>query len=256
MKKAVILVLLSILLFSCNQSKKNKDDIILFVASSLTNVAQNIAGNFENKTGTKVKLNIASSGILARQIENGANFDYYISANRNWMDYVDSLQLVERSTISNLASNRLVAVAPLKNTHNYKREEFENNFTKLFKGRLSIGDPGHVPAGIYAMQAITFFEWKNDLENRYLPAKNVRDALLMVEMGEAEMGIVYETDAIKSNKINIVYQFLPECCESIDYIGAANKKRSENLNSFLLYLQSEEVKNIWITNGFNLGEYE
>jgi molybdate transport system substrate-binding protein len=237
---------------SCSNKKSRNNEVTLFAASSVTNVAQEIAGSFERETGIKVKLNIASSGILARQIESGADFDYYISANKSWMDYIDSLNLVEKATVKNLATNRLVVIVPSGNDKKPNRGEIENNFPNLFAGRLSIGDPKHVPAGKYAMQAIKFYGWEKDLTDRYLPAKNVRDALLMVEMGEAEMGIVYETDATKSKKVNIVYRFPLTACESIAYAGAAKKKRSESLNSFLLYLQSEEVKSIWRTNGFNL----
>jgi molybdenum ABC transporter, periplasmic molybdate-binding protein len=256
MKKTVIVIILSMFVFSCSNKKNRKNEITLFAASSVTNVAQEISRSFEKETGIKVKLNVASSGILARQIESGADFDYYISANKKWMDYIDSLQLVEKTTIKNLATNRLVAIVPEGNNKKLNSEEVENNFLNQFRGRLSIGDPKHVPAGKYAMQVIKFYGWERDLADRYLPAKNVRDALLMVEMGEAEMGIVYETDAMKSEKVNIVYRFPNTACEAISYVGAAKKERSESLNSFLLYLQSEEVKRIWRINGFNLDEYE
>lgn len=253
MNKTVIVIILWMFVLSCSN---RKNEVTLFAASSVTNVAQEIAGSFEKETGIKVKLNIASSGILARQIESGADFDYYISANKKWMDYIDKLNLVEKATIKNLATNRLVAIVPLGNDKKLNKGEIENNFPNLFTGRLSIGDPKHVPAGKYAMQAIKFYGWEKDLADRFLPAKNVRDALLMVEMGEAEMGIVYETDAMKSEKVHIVYRFPFTACESIAYVGAAKKERSESLNSFLLYLQSEEVKSIWRSNGFNLEEYE
>ncbi|WP_321516336.1 molybdate ABC transporter substrate-binding protein [Marinifilum fragile] len=256
MKKTVIVIILSMFVFSCSNKKNRKNEITLFAASSVTNVAQEISINFEKKTGVKIRLNIASSGILARQIESGANFDYYISANKKWMDYIDSKHLVEKSTIKNLATNQLVAIVPVGNNKKPNNDEVENNFPNQFSGRLSIGDPKHVPAGKYAMQVIKFYGWQNDLADRYLPAKNVRDALLMVEMGEAEMGIVYETDAMKSEKVNIVYRFPNTACEAITYIGAAKKERSESLNSFLLYLQSDDVKSIWRANGFNLDEYE
>ncbi|MDQ2179096.1 molybdate ABC transporter substrate-binding protein [Marinifilum sp. D714] len=256
MKKTVIIIILSMFVFSCSNRKNRKNEITLFAASSVTNVAQEISRNFEKETGIKIKLNIASSGILARQIESGADFDYYISANKKWMDYINSLNLVEKATIENLATNRLVAIVPLGNNKKSKKEEVENNLPDLFAGRLSIGDPKHVPAGKYAMQAIKFYGWEKDLADRYLPAKNVRDALLMVEMGEAEMGIVYETDAMKSEKVNIIYRFPNTACEVIAYVGATKKERSESLNSFLLYLQSDDVKSIWRTNGFKLDEYE
>jgi molybdate transport system substrate-binding protein len=239
-------------MISCSNKQEKKNQITLFAASSVTNVAQELSDDFERTSGIKVRLNLASSGILARQIESGANFDYYISANYKWMQYVDSMALVKKSSITKLASNQMVAIVPLADKRNIQEKEFRLNFPTLFTGRLSIGDPKHVPAGKYAMQVIESYAWEKELVNRILPAKNVRDALLMVELGEAEMGIVYKTDAEKSSKVNIIYSFADTVCEPIRYMGASSKSSSESLDQFLLYLQSAEAKNIWSKNGFKI----
>jgi molybdate transport system substrate-binding protein len=250
MNRITLFSLFVLFMISCSNRQEKKNQISIFAASSVTNVARELAHDFERSSGIKVKLNIASSGILARQIESGALFDYYISANQNWMKYVDSLSLVNKHSIRNLASNQLVAIVPFTDQRAISENDFLMQFPSLFSGRLSIGDPKHVPAGKYAMQAIDYYEWDEELGNRILPAKNVRDALLMVELGEAEMGIVYQTDAKKSAKVNIVYTFPYHACDSIHYMGAASKSKSESLDQFLLYLQSIEAKQIWNKNGF------
>ncbi|WP_421919190.1 molybdate ABC transporter substrate-binding protein [Marinifilum sp.] len=252
MNKTILLSLFALLLFSCSIKQKKENHITLFVASSLTNIGYEIANGFKLKTGVRVKLNIASSGILARQIENGAYFDYYISANQEWVQYIDSLGLLKKSSIEPLASNKMVAIVPKTDARIIPDEVFIKEFPNLFKGRLSLGDPIHVPAGKYARQVINFYAWTNEVSTRLLPAKNVRDALLMVEMGEAEMGIVYKTDALKSEKVNVIYEFPNRTCQSIVYVGASTKEKSKSLESFISYLQSDEVMKIWKTNGFNL----
>jgi molybdate transport system substrate-binding protein len=252
MSRHLILSILLILIFSCSGEKKANDTLILFAASGVTNVAKEISENFHKETGIKIRLNIASSGILARQIESGAEFDYFISANKSWMNHVDRLQLVQKNSIVNLASSHLVAIVPQTDQREFFEEDFKNNFPNLFKGRLSVGDPKHVPAGLYAMQAINSYGFSEALSNRILPAKNVRDALLMVELGEAEMGIVYETDAIKSDKVKIVHVFTESSHDQISYMGAAKISGTKNIEQFLLYLQSENAKSIWKKNGFKI----
>ena len=252
MKNIILLFLISFLIFSCSSDRKKKNHLIVFAASSMTNVVQEISDDFKKETGIRVKLNIASSGILARQIESGAEFDYYISANKNWMDYVDSLRLVQKNSIHYLASSQLVVIVPINYERRISNEAFKNRFPELFEGRLSVGDPKHVPAGKYAMQALKFYGCYEDFSNRLLPAKNVRDALLMVEMGEVEVGIVYETDAKKSDKVKIVHIFPENAYDPIHYIGASKMESSKNLDQFLLYLQSGKAKNIWTQNGFKI----
>ena len=252
MKNIILLSFISLLICSCAGKQKKQNQLIVFAASSMTNVVQEISEDFEKETGIRVKLNIASSGILARQIESGAEFDYYVSANKNWMDYVDSLNLVQKNSIRNLASGQLVAIVPNSDNRKFDKDTFKNNFPNLFKGRLSIGDPKHVPAGKYAVQALKFYGCYKDFANRLLPAKNVRDALLMVEMGEVEVGIVYKTDAMKSPNVKIVHTFPQNACGPINYTGASKVGNSKSLDQFLLYLQSAQAKEIWTRNGFNI----
>ena len=246
------LLFLFAFLFSCSSHNKSKKSIRVYAAASVTDVMTEIAEQFKLETGINVHLNFASSGILARQIENGANFDYYVSASQEWMNYLDTLQVVDRSSINSLAGNRMVAIVPIENQTLQIDSVSINNFPDLFKGRISIGDPMHVPAGKYAKQIMISKVWSEKLKKRILPAKNVRDALFMVEMGEAEMGIVYLSDAQKSKKVRIVYHFSETDCERISYYGAGKQTSDEKLEAFYSFLKDDKAKMIWKRNGFKI----
>ncbi len=248
----VFYFLLFIFLISCSSSDKSKNSISVFAAASVTNVMTEIAGEFKNETGISIRLNFASSGILARQIESGAGFDYYVSASKDWMDYLDSLQLVNRNSINSIAENSMVAIVPIENKELFVDSASIVNFPNLFKGRISIGDPAHVPAGKYAQQIMISNAWDTKLAKRILPAKNARDALFMVEMGEVEMGMVYLSDAQKSKKVRAVYEFEVTDCDPILYYGAGKIKSDENLEIFMAFLKGDKAKLIWKRNGFKI----
>jgi molybdate transport system substrate-binding protein len=237
---------------SCSSHDKSAKSISVFAASSVTDVMTEIAGEFMNETGIIVRLNFASSGILARQIESGAGFDYYVSASKEWMDYLDSLQLVDRVSINSIAGNRMVAIVPIENKELFVDSVSIVNFPDLFKGRISIGDPAHVPAGKYAQQIMSSNSWEVKLAKRILPAKNVRDALFMVEMGEVEMGMVYSSDAQKSKKVRVIYEFAVDDCDPILYYGAGKIKSDEKLKAFITFLEGDKAKLIWKRNGFKI----
>ncbi|WP_321316093.1 molybdate ABC transporter substrate-binding protein [Labilibaculum sp.] len=247
-----LFLLLFVFLLSCSPHNKSTNSISVFAATSVTDVMNEIAQEFKKETGINVRLNFASSGILARQIESGAEFDYYVSASKDWMDYLDSLQLVDRNSITSLVENRMVAIVPIENTDLYLDSVSIVDFPDLFKGRISIGDPAHVPAGKYAMQIMINNSWENKLAKRILPAKDVRDALFMVEMGEVEMGMVYLSDAQKSKKVKMVYEFAVKDCDPMLYYGSGKVKSDKNLKAFISFLNEDKAKSIWKKNGFKI----
>ena len=250
MRKIFPYCFLLLILISCSNNENKRKSITVFAAASVTSVVQEIATLYTKETGVKVRLNIASSGILARQMESGASFDYYISASKDWMDYVDSNNLVVHNSVSAVAGNSLVAIAPIASKLKNMDSIAISNFPNLFKGRISLGDPGHVPVGKYAIQVLSYYKWEKSLFGRYLPAKNARDALFMVEMGECEMGLVYSSDAINSKKVKIIYEFPDKACEPIRYFEAISKSENQYRNRFLEFMKSDKVKEIWKQSGF------
>jgi molybdate transport system substrate-binding protein len=237
---------------SCSQVGKTeaKQSILVFSGASLTNVISEIADSFEIKHGAEVKFNFASSGTLARQIKQGNLPDIYISASMKWADYIDSLGFLLPEHKLEIATNELVLVAPANSNLTVETINSTLNFPSLLKGeRLSIGDPAHVPAGKYAKQALEYYGWYKNVEDRLLPAKDVRSALMVVEMEESPLGIVYRTDAQKSDKVKILGAFQEISHERVVYI-AGLCKNNKAAKDFFFWLSTDNAKLIWEKHGF------
>lgn len=237
--------------FGCNSIQKQEEPkVLVFCAASLTNVISEIADSFQVKYNVDVQLNFASSGTLARQIENGALPTLYISANKKWVSYLNEKDKTILKYEKQIAGNSLVVVVPQNSTLQAIEFNSTGDFPKMFDGRLSIGDPKHVPAGEYAMQAIESAGYTAKLKDRLLPAKDVRSALMVVELGEAEAGIVYKTDAAMSEKVKIAAEIPSALHAPIGYFISVLKNFDENTLHFYDYLNSETAKKIWIKNEF------
>jgi molybdate transport system substrate-binding protein len=251
--KMVLYIILTVapLFFACKKQNRSPDDLIIFCASSLTDVISEIASEFEKENHVRVKLNFASSGTLARQIEHGAKPAIFISANKKWLDYLNGLNLTVPESEKYIAGNSLVLIAPAQSFLKPFHFTSEINLTDMFDGRLSIGDPQHVPAGIYAVQTLVSLGLKQELEPRFLPAKDVRSALMVVELGEVQAGIVYKTDALKSGKVKIITEFPDSLHSPVNYLMTMVKGQ-KNINSVNLYnyIVSEKSVSIWKKYGF------
>lgn len=220
---------------SLSVSGSDKKDITVFAAASTTNAVRDIAKAYTAETGVNVKLNLGSSGKLARQIEQGAPADFYISASKKWVAYAKIKGLVKNDTITSFMKNSLVLITPLDSRVKPFKLTEKSNLPKMFKGRVSLGDPRHVPAGKYAVQALKYYKWYNALKPRFQPAMDVRAALMVVELGEAEMGIVYSTDAKKSKKVKEVAVFSEKSHSPVVYVCAEVKGGSAaGFKNFLL----------------------
>ena len=236
----------------CQQKeKKNQaEPLVVYAAASLTDVIGEIIDSFEIRHQVRVRTNLASSGTLARQMEQGGDPDIYISASLKWADYIDRLGLILPGFKSEIARNALVFIAPKKSKLQIDTINSSLNLLSLLGNeRLSMGDPSHVPAGQYALQSLNYYQWYENLNNRILPAKDVRSALMMIEIEESPLGIVYQTDAFKSKGVKILKKVPEESYEPISYI-AGLCRNSKYGKEFFLYLQSDEAKGIWEKYGF------
>ncbi len=195
------------------------ETVRVFAAVSLTNVLQEIEKGYSEGTGTVVRFSFAGSSTLARQIEQGAPADIYLSANPAWMDYLEDRGFLEEGTRRDLLGNRLVVVAP-------KGEGFDvepgkgTDFAGRFEGRLALADPSHVPAGMYAVQALRWLGWWEGVKDRLAMGQDVRMALAYVERGACPAGVVYATDAAVSSRVEVVARLPVAACDPIVYAGA------------------------------------
>lgn len=185
------------------------EPVTVFGAASLTDALQAVGRSYAEHGGAPVRFSFASSSTLARQIEAGAPAQVFCSANQAWMDDVDKRGLVEPGTRVSPIGNSLVLIAP-KAAH-AGPATIDAKLDLLARlgpyGRLALGDPAHVPAGIYARQALQALGLWAALQPRLAPADNVRAALALVARGEAPYGIVYGTDAAISDEVVVVGTF-------------------------------------------------
>ena len=245
----LLLACAAIVFAGCNDDRSGKPEVRLFAAMSLTDVVEELAALHEKTTGVHVVLSTASSSTLARQIDAGADADVFLSANPDWVDYLEETGHVRPEHRTDLLSNRLVLIAPSGTPASV---EMAKNFdiAAAFEGRLALGDPDHVPAGMYAKAALEHFGWAAPLENRLLPCFDVRAALLMVERGEAPLGIVYKTDAALSDKVTVVGTFPADAHPQILYVMAVCKGASDTAEPFARFLQSREAAQVFARHGF------
>ena len=211
--------------------------IVVFAAASLTNVLQDLGDEFTKDTSIPVKFSFAASSALARQIENGAPADLFFSADLEWMDYLQTKQLIQVASRHDVLSNRLVLIAPLDSKVDLKIGPNFALVDALGKGRLVTGDPDSVPVGRYAKEALTKYGVWSGVSDRLVRADSVRSALAFVDRGEALLGIVYETDAMIDKNVRIVDVFPSDSHQPITYPVALTATSKANTAKFLTYIR-------------------
>ncbi len=225
--------------------------VTVYAAASLKEGLDDLALQFAKQGGAAVRVSYAASSALARQIENGAPSDVFISADIEWMDYLDKRKLIQSASRVNLLSNRLVLIAPADSKSPIV---IASNFPlakALGGGRLAMADPGSVPAGKYAKAALESLGVWHQLAPRLAPAENVRAALALVARGEVPFGIVYSSDALAEPKVRVAGLFPLNIYPPIVYPAAlVAQSRSKAATSLLLFLRSSEAHSVWRKYGF------
>ncbi|WP_245881137.1 molybdate ABC transporter substrate-binding protein [Thalassospira marina] len=232
------------------------EDITVFAAASLTDAMGDVAKAYEAQNpDDHVRLSFASSSTLARQIAAGGPAELFISANEKWMDWLSDQDLLEAGTRSDLLGNSLVLIAPAQSDLGNITLDDKSDLTSLIgeDDRIAIGDPDHVPAGIYGKQALGNLGMWEKTEPRLARADNVRAALALVERGESPIGIVYGTDAAISKGVKIVATFPANSHPAITYPVAVMKEMKNPASTRLLaFLKSSDASTIFSQYGFTL----
>ena len=227
--------------------EETADPVTVYAAASLIDAVREIATAHERETGARISLNFAGSSTLARQIEAGAPADVFLSANPEWLEHLEAADRIEPGTRFDWAGNSLALVVPAASTGEVDSE----TFFASFDGRLALGDPSHVPAGIYAREALVSAEWWGTVESRVVATADVRAALALVERGECEAGVVYRTDAEASEKVRIVFRIPDEWHRPIRYPGAVLRGRSRPaVDGFVAALRSDDSIAVLKRHGF------
>lgn len=228
------------------------DKVTVFAAASLTNALQEIADHYQQEKPISIVASYASSSTLARQIEQGAPADMFISADQQWMDYVQDKQLIDNGSRYTLLGNELVVIAPKNADVKSIDINASTPWTNLLKGgRLAVGDPDHVPAGIYAQEALQNLKAWDTLSPLMARASDVRGALALVEREEAPLGIVYGSDAVASAKVKVVGIFPASTHKPVEYPVAIVKDHdTAAVKAFSDYLKTPQAADVFKRYGF------
>jgi molybdate transport system substrate-binding protein len=225
-------------------------ELVIFAAASLTDALNEIGNAYTKESKIPVKFSFAASSALARQIESGAPAAVFLSADTEWMDYLQSRDLIELDTRENVVGNRLVLIAPAASTIRLQIVARMPIAQAMNGGRLATGDPDGVPVGKYAQAALMSLGIWNEVADRLVRADNVRSALAFVARGEAPLGIVYRTDARAEKKVRIVDTFPASSHPPIVYPAAAVKGADASARSFVQFLKGDAAQSLFKKYGF------
>lgn len=224
---------------------------VVFAAASLKSALDSVAAAWEKETGKMPPTVYASSAILAKQIAQGAPADIFISADLNWMDYLDKAGLIRPETRRNLLGNALVLIEPADSNTNLAIAPGFDLAGAAGNGRIAVCTIDSCPGGIYAKQALEALGIWPKVEPKLAQADNIRNALRLVSLGEAKFGIVYATDARSDPKVRVVGVFPESTHDPIVYPAALMKTTSNpDAARFLGFLSSPAANKIWIAQGF------
>lgn len=229
-------------------------DPVVFAAASLREALDAAAEAFvRERGGPRPVLSYAASSALARQIEQGAPADLFVSADREWMDHLERRGHLRAGSRTTLASNRLVLVGPASGPSAVSRIEpgFALAAALGRDGRLAVGDISAVPAGRYARAALESLGVWPSVEGRLARTENVRVALALVARGEAPLGVVYATDARVEPRVRVLGAFPEASHPPILYPAAVTaSSRSSRAGAFLDFLRSPAGFEVLAAHGF------
>src|SRR5215475_837281 len=234
-------------------SQAQAGDLVVFAAASLKNALDAINAQWQNDTGKKALISYGASSTLAKQIEQGAPAQVFISADLDWMDYLAQKNLIKPETRSNLLGNRIVLIAPKDTTQTIDIKPGFDLAKALGDGRLSMANVDSVPAGKYGKAALEKLGVLNSVSGKLAQAENVRAALLLVSRGETPLGIVYQTDAAADPNVKIVGTFPEDTHPPIIYpIALTASATQPEAEAFLAYIKSAKAKPLFEAQGFTV----
>jgi len=242
--RRLLAIFAALLLSSAAQAQS----LTIFAAASLKNALDEVMANFSQK----VTISYGASSALAKQIESGAPADFFISADLDWMDYVEKKGLLAPGTRKELLGNRLVLIAPAKQPVKLQPRPGFDISSVLKNGRIALAEPNSVPAGKYAKAAFEKLGVWDQVAGRVASADNVRAALLLVARGEAPLGVVYQTDANAEANVMVAGVFPADSHPPIVYPVAALKGGKPGATQFLELLAQPKSRAIFEKHGFTV----
>lgn len=227
-----------------SSAAQSQSPVTVFAAISMKEALEAAAARYRDLTGQPVVHALASSSVLARQIDAGARADLFVSANSDWMDWLADRRAVDAASRRDIAGNRLVVARRDGVSAGTPAEALAGS------GRVAMGDPSHVPAGIYARRALEQSGLWPNVSQRAVFGENVRVALTIVERGEVEAAIVYRSDMRAVPGLSAAHVFDPASHGAIVYPAALTLGASEAARAYLDFLAGDEAAAIFMQHGF------
>lgn len=225
--------------------------VTVFAAASLKNALDEVGAQYA-KTGGDARFSYAASSAIARQIEQGAPADIYVSADSDWMNYLADRKLIVASSRKDLLTNNLALIAPVDSKVALKIGKGMPLAKTLGDGRLAVAGPD-VPAGKYAKASLGALGVWDSVSGQLAQAENVRMALQYVARGESPLGIVYDTDAKVEPKVRIVGLFPAGSHPKIVYpVALVAASKNPDAAKFLAYLSGPQAAAVFRKYGFTV----
>ena len=258
MKYSIILSVIIVMFFvgftilpgnSVSKLDDSQEEITVFAAASLADVLENIASDFERSNNVRVHFDYASSGLLRAKITAGAHADIYLAASEKDMDMIQDKGYLAKDKRRNFAGNSLVCVIPVNS--NLQIGSPVDLLDESVR-RIAIGDPDHVPAGIYTRESFRNMGQWNKLAGKFVPGANIRSTLAHVEMGVVDAAIVYASDTRISKRIKSVFAIPHTTHAPIKYTGCVlvNGSNPVAAEKFLDFLASSYAAEAFTAYGF------
>ena len=228
-------------------------NVVIFAAASLKNALDEVAATWSKDTGKPApRISYAASSALAKQMEQGAPADMFVSADLDWMNYVEGKNLIRNDTRFNLLGNRIVIIAPRDSRTATLAIKGDDLAAALAGGRLSMANVEAVPAGKYGKAALEKLGAWGAVKDSIAQTENVRAALLLVARGEAPLGIVYGTDAAAEPNVRIVATFPEGSHPPIVYPAALTRDSKPDARAFLDFLRGGKARLSFEKQGFTV----
>ncbi|MBX0358333.1 molybdate ABC transporter substrate-binding protein [Halobacillus sp. Nhm2S1] len=243
-------MMILLILCSCaSPSDSNETNIRIAAAASLKDVMEELTPRFEEQYHIEIETIYGGSGKLARQIEQGAPVDVFLSADLRWIELLKEQDLVDKDTYIEFATNQIVLIGDESKNRLDTIQELELTESE----QLAVGNPESVPAGTYTKQTLERIQLWGKLEDQMVFGSDVRQVLAYVESGQVDYGFVYASDAMISDQVATLTQVDPTLHDSIIYPGIVlSKSRTKDQGKkFLTFLTSDHATEIYKAYGFN-----
>jgi molybdate transport system substrate-binding protein len=246
---AIVILGLFGLLCSCSQEKEEVVPLTISAAASMSNVLTELKELYEQDHRVELLFNYGGSGALKQQIIQGAPVDIFISASKEHLNELDEREMILTPFHSSLVANSLVLITP-------KNEDSVTVTLSTLKNqnKIAIGIPEVVPAGSYAKEALQKANIWNSIDSKIIYTKDVSQVLTYVESKNVDVGVVYKTDALASNDVNITENIDPSLHSPIlyDYGVLKNTQNIKESKSFFNFLQTPAAQKVFVKYGFNV----